>query len=178
MRGSVFLLLVVGLTGCGKKPTTSTGAVEPPKAAEPPASVTLPGGRPPTAPQPADAGQGGAPGNGNGFLNARDMMRAQNALKALSLDYLAYQNSRGAPPASAAEMARGIEEARLRPGEVDTLTVQWGAKLDVKGGGTRLLAHANPIGGQVAVMMQDGSVKTVAEDQLTKLPKAEPVKKP
>ncbi|HVL14180.1 MAG TPA: hypothetical protein VM529_16535 [Gemmata sp.] len=110
--------------------------------------------------------------------------KAENALKALSIDYLEFQQAnQGRPAASAEELAAfvaGRPDAALRPGELETLAVQWGAALDPRGpdAGQRLLASGSKVGGEVPVMMQDGSVKWVGEAAFASLPKAEPAKRP
>jgi hypothetical protein len=125
----------------------------------------------------------GLVGCGN-VKQAADRSRAMNAVKALSIDYFDYQKATGHPPASAADLNgflqnRG-EKPALEAGELERLTVQWGARLDpaAPDGGTRVLASHPAVGGQVPVLMQDGSVKTLTEAELAAAPKAQPVKKP
>jgi hypothetical protein len=114
-----------------------------------------------------------------------DKSKAENALKALSIDYLEFQNANaGRVPASADELGAFVKsrgkDAALRPGELETLTVQWGAKLEPQGAdaGKRILASGPKVGGEVPVMMQEGSVKWLAEATFASTPKAEPATKP
>ena len=69
-----------------------------------------------------------------GVKSAAEKSKAENALKALSIDYLEFQNAnQGRPPAGADELTafvKGSPDPALRPGELEKLTVQWGAKLD------------------------------------------------
>lgn len=114
---------------------------------------------------------------------AGERKKAENSLKALSLDYLDFQNANdGRPPTSADEMNKFVIDrgsaAQLRKGEVDNLTVRWGAKLDPKADDAknRVLASGKKVGGKVVVMMQSGAVKWLPEAEFASAPKAEPVK--
>ena len=119
-----------------------------------------------------------------GVKSAAEKSKAENALKALSIDYLEFQNAnQGRPPAGADELTafvKGRPDPALRPGELEKLTVQWGAKLDPKGpdAGKRVLASGPKVGGHVPVMMEDGSVKWVSEAAFASTPKAELAKRP
>ena len=106
--------------------------------------------------------------------------RSLNALKALSIDYLRHQDFTGQPPASADDLAvkarNRNETLNAKPDELAKLTVQWGAKLDPRGpdAGTQVLAWMPAVGGEVPVLMQDGSVKTLPEAEFAAAPKASP----
>jgi hypothetical protein len=107
---------------------------------------------------------------------AAERTKASNALKALSLDYVNYQDANGKPPASAAELsayAKKMGWQSMQPGELEKLTVQWGAKLGGAPVANRVLASHPAIGGVVPVMMQDGSVKLMPQSEFAAAPKAE-----
>jgi hypothetical protein len=110
---------------------------------------------------------------------AADKKKAENALKALTIEYFEFQAVNGGrPPASADELDRFVRsrggEANLQPGELETLTVRWGARLDVKSAdaGGSVLATGRAVGDQVAVMMQDGSVRWMTVVEASLAPKA------
>ncbi|HUR53635.1 MAG TPA: hypothetical protein VMZ71_05870 [Gemmataceae bacterium] len=108
-----------------------------------------------------------------------DRTKASNALKALSLDYVGYQDANGKPPASAAELSaywKKMGQSAMQSGELEKLTVVWGAKLGGAPVGNRVLASHPAVGGAVPVMMQDGSVKTMTESEFAAAPKAEAAK--
>lgn len=101
---------------------------------------------------------------------------ANNALKALSLDYDDYQTAMNKPPSSAADLNAFLKtrkEPYLQPGELDKLKVQWGTRIDSKNpdGANRLLAYHPPIGGEVEVLMQDATVKTMSQAEFAALSK-------
>src|SRR5215218_5578099 len=91
---------------------------------------------------------------GCGAMKTRSQqMKVENALKALSVEFHAFQAANdGRPPASADELSDFVRakgrEASLRPGELETLTVQWGAKLEPKSAdaGDKVLATGKKVG--------------------------------
>ncbi len=116
---------------------------------------------------------------GCGMKESMVLTRSHNALRDLAIDYARYQDQYGRPPAHADEVRKYVRErgndAALKPGEVEPLTVQWGAKLDPGGPADRVLANGPVVAGRAWVLMQNGEVKEVGAADLSSAPKAEPV---
>lgn len=116
--------------------------------------------------------------------SGRDKSKAENAVKAFSIDYVAFFDSNQRPPNSADELGAFVQglggSAAMRPGELGEITAQWGARLDpaAPGAGGKVLAWGRSVGGDVSVLMQDGSVRWMTEAALASAPKAEPAKRP